>query len=175
MATILSLPAELIISISSYLETKELGPLYVQSELCRISSQSTANTNRRRSCKQLEKHLFENFAKEFFTKRQFMIEHASLRTLVEISKHPILSQRLVEVLISTDMFEYPQDGDPQYSSEDTSRECLLRTGHARDMLAEAFSNLPNLRSVGLRDYTAAGRSREGPNGRWRSYGRYYAS
>ncbi len=38
------------------------------------------------------------------------------------------------------------------------------------MLVDAFSNLPNLRTVGLRDYNAAGRLRDGENVLWRSYG-----
>lgn len=100
-----------------------------------------------------------------------MIEHVSLKTLVEISNHPTLSLRLVEVLISTDMFNAPSNPDPQYPADDIPREWLLRTGDARDMLAEAFSKLKNLRSVGLRDYSAAGRTRDGPAARWRSYGR----
>lgn len=151
MATILDLPAEIVISVASHLNTKDLGPL-------------------RRSCKRLEKHLFETFANEFFTKRQFMVEHASLKALVEISKHPVLSQRLVEVLISTQKFQ-ELSTNPTYSLENTSREWLLGTGQARDMLAEAFSRLKNLRSVGLRDYSSKGRVREGPHGRWNSYGK----
>lgn len=141
------------------------------SDLMAAQSPANRHANRRRSCKHVEKHLFESFAKEFFTKRQFMIEHASLKTLVEISNHPILSQRLEEVLISTDMFDDALNMDPKYSLEFTSREWLLRSGQARDMLAEAFSKLKSLRSVGLRDYNAIGRSREGPDGLWRSYGK----
>ncbi|CZT14706.1 uncharacterized protein RCC_00675 [Ramularia collo-cygni] len=142
MASILDLPAELVIGIASYLTTEELGPL-------------------RRSCKQLERHMFETFAKEFFTKRQFMIQRTSLQALVDISNHPTLSERLQEVIISTDVFE----------CDEIPREWLLRTGQARDMLAEAFSKLKNLRIVGLRDFNSKGRVREGgPEALWRSYG-----
>jgi hypothetical protein len=38
------------------------------------------------------------------------------------------------------------------------------------LLEEAFSKLPNLRSVGLRDYDGNGRYREGGTAKWRSYG-----
>lgn len=47
---------------------------------------------------------------------------------------------------------------------------LLTTGRARDLLVEAFSKLPNLRSVGLRDYEGNGRTRDGEKAKWRSYG-----
>ncbi len=51
-----------------------------------------------------------------------------------------------------------------------SRETLLQTGRAWRMLVEVFSNLPNLRKVGLRDYNGAGRIRDGEDARWRSWG-----
>lgn len=47
---------------------------------------------------------------------------------------------------------------------------LLATGHARDLLVQAFSQLPNLRIVGIRDYDGRGRWRDGPDALWRSYG-----
>jgi hypothetical protein len=148
MANILDLPTELVVSISSHLSTKDLGTM-------------------RRSCKQLEKHLFETFAREFFTKRQFMVEHVSLQALVGIANHPTLSQYLVEVLISTDRFN-THPTHPHHPS----REMFFRTGEARDMLAEAFSKLSNLRVVGLRDYDGPNRSRDGSHASWRSYGEY---
>lgn len=101
-----------------------------------------------------------------------MIEHASLKALVDISQHPTLADRLVEVLISTDMFGYPWISDAQYAADDTSREWLLRTGQARDMLSKAFAKLKNLRIVGLRDFNSKGRLREGSEeALWRSYGK----
>jgi hypothetical protein len=51
-----------------------------------------------------------------------------------------------------------------------SREVFLATGRARDLLVEAFSKLPNLRCVGLRDYEGHGRYREGTSAKWKSYG-----
>jgi hypothetical protein len=53
---------------------------------------------------------------------------------------------------------------------DISREVFLATGRARDLLVEAFSKLPNLRCVGLRDYEGHGRYREGMSAKWKSYG-----
>lgn len=103
-----------------------------------------------------------------------MVEHVSLQALVEISRHPILSHRLEEVLISTEMLDRPHQ-DPDHSSDHTLREFLLRTGEARDMMAEAFSNLKNLRVVGLRDFNGSpgSRARDGPDAYWQSYGESY--
>jgi hypothetical protein len=51
-----------------------------------------------------------------------------------------------------------------------SRDVFLATGRARDLLVEAFSKLPSLRRVGLRDYEGNGRYREGEKAKWKSYG-----
>lgn len=87
---LLRLPPELIIRVSSHLTTPELGYF-------------------RRTCKHVEANLFDTFAREFFTKRQFMIEHISLQALVDIANHPVLSRRLTEVIIGLDAI--PQDPD----------------------------------------------------------------
>ncbi|KAK4900697.1 hypothetical protein LTR27_002413 [Elasticomyces elasticus] len=160
MATLppmLSLPPELILRISSTLTTPELGCF-------------------RRTCKQVEVQLFDSFAREFFTKRQFMIEHPSLQALVGIANHPVLSKHLVEVIISTDTLPSSgladQDRLPRALSSGgyMPREMLIHTGRARDLLVEAFSNLPKLRTVGLRDYDGKDRIRDGEHAYWRSYG-----
>ncbi|KAJ9630433.1 hypothetical protein H2203_000954 [Taxawa tesnikishii (nom. ined.)] len=57
-----------------------------------------------------------------------------------------------------------------YKSGYPSRHALRASGRDRDMLVEAFSKLPNLQTVGLRDYNARGRFRDGENAVWRSYG-----
>ncbi|CAK3869614.1 f-box domain containing [Lecanosticta acicola] len=150
--TIVDLPPELIVRVGSYLTTAELGPL-------------------RRSCKQIEASLFDNFASEFFTKRQFMVEHHSLEALVGIANHSGLASRLTEVLVGTQILAgealSPQD---DFLAGRLTRDMLLSSGMARDMLADAFSKLPNLRIVGLRDYDGTGRIRDGPEARWRSWG-----
>jgi hypothetical protein len=69
MATVpdlLRLPPELMLRISAHLTTVELGGF-------------------RLICKQVESSLFESFAREFFTKRQFMIERVSLEALAGIA------------------------------------------------------------------------------------------
>lgn len=50
------------------------------------------------------------------------------------------------------------------------RDVFLNTGAACDLLVDAFTKLPNLRSVGLRDYNGNGRLRDGERAKWRSYG-----
>jgi hypothetical protein len=86
MASLLSLPLELIIYISSFIATPDLASL-------------------RLTCKQTEKSLYEWFVEEFFAKKQFMLTQPSLQTLVDISKHVSLSKRLKHVIIATNVFD----------------------------------------------------------------------
>ncbi|USW53444.1 Putative F-box domain-containing protein [Septoria linicola] len=146
------LPQELLVRIASFLTTAELGPL-------------------RGTCKNIERQLFDTFAREFFTKRQFMIEHESLEALVGISRHPGLASKLSEVIIGTDML-MPEEVllNSRALNSRAERSVLLSTGLACEMLVEAFSNLPNLRTIGLRDYSGTGRFRDGESARWRSWG-----
>jgi hypothetical protein len=57
-----------------------------------------------------------------------------------------------------------------HEQPDIRRDVFLNTGAACDLLVDAFSKLPNLRSVGLRDYDGNGRLRDGERAKWRSYG-----
>lgn len=147
----LDLPPELVVRISSYLTTIELG-------------------NFRRSCKQVEAHLFATFAKEFFTKRQFMLEEHSLQALVDIANHPTLSKYLSYVIIASQQLNDIGTRSFRHNTRQASPQTLLWTGGTLDMLVEAFTKLDNLRTVGLRDYAGADRLRDGPHMRWRSYG-----
>ena len=45
---------------------------------------------------------------------------------------------------------------------------LLNTGHDVEMLAEAFSNLVNLETIGMRDFNSRSRRRDHPNVEWKS-------
>ena len=103
-----------------------------------------------------------------------MLENESLEALVGVSRHPGLAAKLTEVIIGTQALsagvELVRD---RILNGRLGRDTLLQTGTARDMLVEAFSNLPNLHTVGLRDYDGAGRDRDGPNARWRSWGWSY--
>ena len=156
--TLLVLPAELLLQISSYLTTTDLCSL-------------------RRSCRDVEGTLRHSFTREFFTKRQFMLEEVSLQALVDISRHPVYSQSIQDVIISL----HSVQGSIAPSIYDNllhqhghlAQDILLGTGQARDMLVTALSRLPNLRSFNLRDYNARGRLRDGDRTSWKSYGWTY--
>ena len=75
-------PVELLLRITYYLSTPELG-------------------NVRLTCKALERSLFNFFSHEFFRKKQFMMFEDSLSALIEISKHPALAPFLVRRDLST--------------------------------------------------------------------------
>lgn len=72
---LLRLPPELLLRVSSDVGTLDLGSL-------------------RLTCKQIESRLFQNFAREFFTTRRFMIEQVSLEALVGIANHVALGPHL---------------------------------------------------------------------------------
>ena len=74
-ADLLRLPPELMLRISTHLTTQELACF-------------------RLTCKQVETNLFESFAREFFTKRQFMLEEVSIQALVGIANHKTLAPYL---------------------------------------------------------------------------------
>ncbi|RMX91804.1 hypothetical protein D0868_13777 [Hortaea werneckii] len=157
---LLQLPPELLLRPSDHLTTSELGHF-------------------RLTCKAIESTLFDTFAKEFFTKRQFMVEHVSLQALLDIANHPTLSKWLTQVIIGADVLHHSSDiahrsSCAKYREGYLERHTLLNTGLACDMLVAAFSKLPNLQTVGLRDYyggpSGSGRQRDGPNAKWKSYG-----
>jgi len=75
IADLLRLPPELMLRISTHLTTVELGSF-------------------RLTCKLVERNLFESFAREFFTKRQFMVEKVSLEALAGIANHKTLAPYL---------------------------------------------------------------------------------
>ncbi|CAF9909463.1 MAG: hypothetical protein GOMPHAMPRED_006768 [Gomphillus americanus] len=159
---ILDLPQELVIRIASHLTTVELGSL-------------------RRSCKHIERYLFKSFAKEFFTKRQFLIEHESLEALLGIANHPGLSPNLEEVILDTRIFahssstQYARFMENRLENGYLSHEILLYTGRALAMLTESFSKLKCLRSVGIRGSNGHGRDRDGEQAQWRPWGWSHAN
>jgi hypothetical protein len=87
MTSLLGMPLELLVQISTYVTTPDLSAL-------------------RLTCKRLERSLWEWFADEFFAKKQFMITHPSLQALVDISHHPSLSKKLRHVIISTHVYDH---------------------------------------------------------------------
>ncbi|KAI5206430.1 hypothetical protein E4T39_02455 [Aureobasidium subglaciale] len=153
---LVDLPPELLLRISAYLTTFELG-------------------NFRLTSKHVENIIFDSFAREFFTKKQFMLEQVSLQALVDISNHTTLAPRLSEVVISTHVFPSDHElatpcGKAMYEAGYVSHDVLLASGQALNMLSDAFSKLPNLRTIGLRDYNGRGRFRDGDLATWKSWG-----
>jgi hypothetical protein len=139
MASLLTIPLELLIAVSSFISTPDLGAL-------------------RLTCKQIEKSLYEWFSKEFFTKKQFMLTHQSLQALFDISKHASFSQKLSHVIIATNvyankpLFFTDNDAAARWFQGCEDQRALLNTGVDREMLTESFKNLKNLQTVGIRDF-----------------------
>jgi hypothetical protein len=114
--------------------------------------------------------MFPCFAREFFTKRQFMLEEHSLEALIHIANHPNLCKYLKFVIISAEKINQEESVDRLRLLGYKDSQTLIWTGQARDMLVEAFQKLPNLQTVSVRDYSGPGRYRDGEHARWRSYG-----
>lgn len=156
MASLLTIPLELLVAVSTHLSTPDLASL-------------------RLTCNQVERSLYKWFSQEFFTKKQFMLTHPSLQTLVDISKHAGFSKRLKHVIIATNIYDViprrfrDEEAAIQYRRGQHSQK-RLNTGLGRDMLIEAFKNLPNLHTVGIRDFNAPSRVRDGNNASWTSWG-----
>jgi hypothetical protein len=161
MPSLLTLPLELLVVVSTHLSTKDLGFL-------------------RLTCKQVEQSLYSWFAEEFFTKKQFMLTHKSLQTLVDISRHESLSKQVTHVILATNIYIAVRPVRPvPYTFRDADaatswaqgfydQQSLMSTGYDRDMLTDAFEKLENLQVVGIRDFNSNNRHRDGTS--WSSWG-----
>ncbi|GAP82549.1 putative F-box domain-containing protein [Rosellinia necatrix] len=165
MAYLLDVPLEVLLHITSHLTTPEYGYL-------------------RRACKQLEVLLFGAFAKEFFTKRQFSLTEFSIQALVDISKSrlgPSIEHLIIHLehphtaayadatsairlgVAPRTMVQYNQ-----YYAESVSHTEFITTGLDVEMLSDAVKHLPNLETIGMRDFHSRNRHRD--NTVWNSYG-----
>lgn len=130
--------------------------------------------NLRLTSRPIEQALSTSFIKEFFTIKQFMIHEISLKALIDISKSR-MGPHLRSVHISLELVPSPR---PPVDTRQKHRQSirfhetcqLWDTGAHRDMLAEAFRNLPNLESVVIRDFNSTRRSRDGWGYEWTAYG-----
>ncbi|KAK3370518.1 hypothetical protein B0H63DRAFT_317738 [Podospora didyma] len=139
-------------------------------------------TNLRLTCKAVEHAIGAYFAHEFFRRKQFMISTKSLQTLIDISKHAHFRVHLKHVSIATDRIlsrsglrgpntASPTQQQTRLAHEAWADQCsLMPSGIARDMLQEAFANLPELEVVDIRDFNSSSRNRDGVGTLWRSYG-----
>jgi len=112
-----------------------------------------------------------------------MFTEFSLQALVEISKSRLsLSLKhvifgLERPLMRSNFHGQPVSADPQANAHVQSnrfrQECvdhmsLLSTNQDVEMLAEAFSNLYNLDTIGIRDWSSRTRNRDYPHNYWNS-------
>jgi hypothetical protein len=127
-------------------------------------------------CKTLEKLVFDDFAKEFFTTRQYSLTRFSLQNLLDISRDAAIRPYLSRLILSTDRVEYWHGNDPpekldrllEFSADQGH---FQATGADHTMLVEAMRQLPNCRTLEIRDYYSnfkGGRVRDQVN--WKSYG-----
>ncbi|CZT05242.1 hypothetical protein WAI453_005512 [Rhynchosporium graminicola] len=161
-----SIPLEVLLQINKSLTTPEFG-------------------NLRLTCKLIENQLLNAFTKEFFQKRQFMFTEFSLQTLLDISRSRF-SSTLKYVIFGLDQ---PSMIAPRALHRPTivnspsnlekenylmlqylNHAAFLGTGQDVEMLAQAFSSLPQLETVGLRDFNSRSRYRDAPKIVWNSYG-----
>lgn len=155
MASLLTIPLELLVAVSVHLTTPDLGAL-------------------RLTCKQVERSLYEWFSEEFFTKKQFMLTYESLQALVDISKHVGFSKKLTHVIIASNSYTdnslrfLNYDKAARYIEGCEDQRTLINTGVDREMLTEAFRNLPNLQTIDIRDFNSNTRRRDGNT--WTSWG-----
>ena len=79
-----------------------------------------------------------------------------------------LTNSIAEVIIHIE--KLPVNGQNYPTSYVLKSDKFLITGRAQVLLTRAFSKLQNLRTIGVRDYNARGRRRDGEDASWRSYG-----
>lgn len=138
---------------------------------------TTELCNFRLTCKSAEKGSHFRFASEFFTRKQFMVSEFSLKALIDISQSR-LAAYLRHVHISLDQVDDSTNSSIDTAAEQrilyqqrlTEQNTLWTLGLVPKYLADAFSRLPNLETVVLRDCNSTRRSRDGPRAQWRSYG-----
>ncbi|KAF3062061.1 F-box domain-containing protein [Daldinia childiae] len=165
MSPLLDIPLEVLLQITSYLTTSDYG-------------------NLRHVCRRLEESLLQSFTHEFFTKRQFMISEFSLGALVDISKSrfaPSLSHLIISIErppippslpVHMQVFSDVEQAlrYNKMREEHMSHQALITTGRDLQLLTEALCNLPNLKTIGLRDFNSSGRYRDGADNTWHAYG-----
>ncbi|KAI8956219.1 hypothetical protein F4801DRAFT_525805 [Xylaria longipes] len=160
MADLLNVPLEVLLQITSYLTIPEYGYF-------------------RRTCKQLEALLFGAFAREFFSKKQFALIEFSIQALVDIAKSrlgPSMTHLIIHVEHPCSHYPAsitiaPRDKairDNRYRAACINHMEFITTGLDVEMLSDAIKHLPNLETVGIRDFHSRNPSRD--NTIWHSYG-----
>lgn len=112
-----------------------------------------------------------------------VIDEFSLQTLVDISQHGALSKVITHLIIGLDElravdYQVSQlqslDEFHRWRTADCAQRALLTGGGAVDLLSQALANLPNLKTIDIRDFNSNTRFRDATPGKrvppWRSYG-----
>lgn len=111
-----------------------------------------------------------------------MIDEFSLKVLVDISQHAALSQVMTHLIIGLDELQASYNLPRLQAFAEFSRwrdancaqKALLYGGGAADLLSQALANLPNIKTIDLRDFNSGTRYRDATPGQeappWRSYG-----
>lgn len=111
-----------------------------------------------------------------------MIDEFSLKTLVDISQHAALSQVMTHLIIGLDELQASHElrrlhAFAEFSgwrAADCAQKGLLYGGGAANLLSQALANLPNIKTIDLRDFNSGTRYRDATPGQeappWRSYG-----
>ncbi|KAI2462827.1 hypothetical protein F4781DRAFT_418844 [Annulohypoxylon bovei var. microspora] len=143
-ANLITIPLEVLIEITSYLDTPSYGAV-------------------RLTCRGIEAALFRTFAHKYFRKITFMRTEYSLQALIDISKSR-LSSYLQHVVISTQLLSPKQgfgvrrppvdvreNGLVKFNRLCSDQVVLLDTSYDQQMLVEAFRNL-NLQVIGIKEH-----------------------
>lgn len=120
-----------------------------------------------------------------------MIDEFSLQTLVDISRHDTLSKVMTHLIIGLDELQpynkqqlqllnrrpeqWPTVSEfHRWRAAACAQQALLWGGGAVDLLSQALVNLPNLKTIDIRDFNSNTRYRDATPGNqvppWRSYG-----
>ncbi|KAK5993846.1 hypothetical protein PT974_07283 [Cladobotryum mycophilum] len=155
---LLTMPIEILTRISHHLNT---------TDFCNV----------RLTCRGLEQALFNDFADDFFSRKQFMISEFSLGALIDIAKSRLgwtmkhVNLSVDHITLATNAISFLGEEQQRYCHAYRAQQInLWSTGLVHDLLAEAFRHLPNLESVVIRDFNSYTRHRDGPKKAWKSYG-----
>ncbi|CAK7271369.1 hypothetical protein SEPCBS119000_004568 [Sporothrix epigloea] len=152
------LPLEILLHITRQLNTADYGAV-------RLCSRT------------LEHSLRYFFLNEYFQCKQFMLTELSLQRLLAFAQHPDISQTLCNVTIGVEGFCRGYKNHPEDEELATTlimlaadQKALMANGRAVQMLSAAFSLLPNLVTVRLRDGDSCMQFPNGSYASWSSYG-----
>ncbi|RKU46525.1 hypothetical protein DL546_008819 [Coniochaeta pulveracea] len=132
---LIGLPGELVEKISTWLRKSDLKRF-------------------RLTCKAINEATLHHFRQRFFTKRFYMLNERSLNNLLEISQHPFLSRGVKTIGMMPYQVRKPRkppipdnQESLQWYDAYTRQELFLNRNQDRDMLTEAFRNLPSLQKL----------------------------